>query len=89
MAPTNTPSEPRRIAQIVRLKREHLQAYKDCHAAVWPAVLAEIKDSNITDYSIFLEEESMILFASFKYTGRDLDADMAKMKKNPEVQRWW
>jgi len=82
-------SPPRRIAQIVRLKRDSLQAYKDCHAAVWPAVIQQIKDCNITDYSIFLDERSMTLFASMKYTGSDFDADMEKMKANPEVRRWW
>ena len=81
--------EPRRIASIVRLKREHLQAYKDCHAAVWPAVLQQIKDCNISDYSIFLDEQSMTLFATMKYYGSDFDADMEKMKANPEVRRWW
>ncbi|EMC93466.1 hypothetical protein BAUCODRAFT_125325 [Baudoinia panamericana UAMH 10762] len=82
-------SEPKRIGQIVRLKRESLQAYKDCHAAVWPTVLKQIKDCNISDYSIFLDEQSMTLFASMKYTGSDFDADMNKMKANAEVQRWW
>lgn len=84
-----TMAEPGRIAQIVRLKRESLQAYKDCHAAVWPAVLNQIKDCNISDYSIFLDEDSMTLFATMKYTGTDFEEDMAKMKANPEVQRWW
>ncbi|WPG99546.1 Hypothetical protein R9X50_00236300 [Acrodontium crateriforme] len=81
--------QSRRIAQIVRLKRACLQQYKECHAAVWPAVLEQIKDCNITDYSIFLDETSMILFASMKYTGNDFDADMEKMRANPEVRRWW
>lgn len=80
---------PRRVGQIVRLKRDSLPAYKECHAAVWPAVLEQIKDSNITDYSIYLDEESMILFSSFKYTGNDWDADMERMKQNKEVQKWW
>jgi len=66
-----------------------LQAYKDCHAAAWPAVLAQIKDCNISDYSIFLDETSMTLFATMKYTGTDLDADMEKMRANPEVRKWW
>ena len=82
-------SKPRRIAQIVRLKPESLQAYKDCHAVVWPAVLQQIKDCNISDYSIYLDEQSMTLFATMKYTGSNLDADMEKMRANPEVQRWW
>lgn len=82
-------SEPRRIAQIVRIKPERLDEYKACHAAVWPAVLQQIKDCNIYDYSIFLDERSMTLFASMKWKGADFDADMAKMSANPEVQRWW
>lgn len=85
---TIMPLEPRRIAQIVRLRRESLQAYKDCHAAVWPAVLKQIKDCNIIDYSIFLDESSMTLFATMKYVGDDFDSDMAKMKANPEVRKW-
>ncbi|EMF13698.1 rhamnose mutarotase [Sphaerulina musiva SO2202] len=81
--------EPRRIAQIVRLKRESLQAYKECHDAVWPAVLQQIKDCNIVDYSIFLDDQSMTLFATMKYVGDDYDADMEKMKANPKVREWW
>ena len=82
-------SSPRRIAQIIHIKRDSLQAYKDSHAAAWPAVLKQIKDCNISDYSIYLDEQSMTLFASMKYTGTDFEADMQKMKANPEVQRWW
>ena len=82
-------SGPRRIGQIIRLKRESLQAYKECHAAVWPAVLKQIKECNIIDYSIYLDEQSMILFATMKWNGSDFDADMEKMRANPEVQKWW
>lgn len=84
-----SPAEPKRVAQIVRLKPDSLQAYKECHAAVWPAVLAQIKDCNITDYSIFLDDASMTLFATFKYTGSDWDGDMRRMAENDEVRRWW
>lgn len=41
--------EPRRVGQLVYLKPEHLEEYKKCHAAVWPEVLEQIKDSNIVD----------------------------------------
>lgn len=81
--------EPRRIAQIVKLKPEALKAYKECHAAVWPAVLEQIKDFNIFDYSIFFDDASSTLFASMKWNGEDFEADMERMKANPEVQRWW
>lgn len=81
--------QERRIAQIVKLKPSSVEAYKACHAAVWPAVLAQIKDCNISDYSIFFDEASSTLFAVMKYTGNDYEADMEKMKANPEVRRWW
>ena len=81
--------QPRRMAQIIRLKRESLQAYKDCHKSIWPSIAKQIKDSNISDYSIYLDEDSMILFATMKYTGNDFEADMEKMKQDPETQRWW
>ena len=39
----------RRYAQIVRLKREHIDEYKEVHAAVWPEVLKQIKDCKMED----------------------------------------
>jgi hypothetical protein len=39
----------RRFAQIVKLKPECEQQYKECHANVWPGVLKQIKDCNIED----------------------------------------
>lgn len=82
-------SSPRRFGQIIKLRPECAQAYKDCHAAAWPAVLQQIKDCHINDYSIFLDEKSMTLFATMKYHGTDFEKDMEAMRANPEVQRWW
>lgn len=39
----------KRFAQIVKLKPEFIDKYKDVHAAVWPEVLKEIKNCNIVD----------------------------------------
>ncbi|KAL8313466.1 hypothetical protein RB593_007587 [Gaeumannomyces tritici] len=69
----------RRYAQIVKLKPEHREEYKEVHA----------KACNIVDYSIFHDEESNILFASFKYVGYDYAGDMEKMRDNPKVREWW
>jgi L-rhamnose mutarotase len=83
------------MAQTVRLRPSSLQAYKECHAAVWPAVLQQIKDCNISDYSIYLDDSTLgptgyyTLFATMKYDGADFAADMEKMKASPEVRRWW
>lgn len=91
----------RRIAQIVRLKPAHVQAYITCHNKVWPGVLQQITECKIVDYSISLDrtpvqmtingrtEECYTLFASMKYVGDDWEGDMAKMQANEEVRRWW
>ncbi|KAF4629685.1 hypothetical protein G7Y89_g8463 [Cudoniella acicularis] len=82
-------NQGRRIAQIVKLKPECVEKYKECHAKVWPEVLKQIKNSNIEDYSIFHDPGTGILFASFKYVGYDWAGDMERMRENAKVQEWW
>ncbi|KAF2145793.1 uncharacterized protein K452DRAFT_221121 [Aplosporella prunicola CBS 121167] len=83
-------TKPVRVAQLVYLRPECLEEYKRCHAAVWPDVLAQIRDSGIRDYSIFLTPVPRpTLFATFKYVGTDWDADMACMGANERVRAWW
>jgi L-rhamnose mutarotase len=45
----STNQGPRRIGQWLYLRPECIEEYKKCHAAVWPDVLEQIKDSNIRD----------------------------------------
>ncbi|OAL43505.1 L-rhamnose 1-epimeras-like protein [Pyrenochaeta sp. DS3sAY3a] len=92
--PSTTNQGPRRIGQWIYLRPECIDEYKKCHAAVWPEVLEQIKDSNVRDYSIYLSftpapSPRPFLFASFKYVGSAFDADMARMAANPKVQEWW
>jgi L-rhamnose mutarotase len=82
-------TQPRRFGQIIRIKPECVEAYKNCHAAAWPAVIEQIKDCNIYDYSIYFDDQSHTLFATMKWNGTDFDADMERMKSNPEVRLWW
>ncbi|KAI1212843.1 rhamnose mutarotase [Annulohypoxylon truncatum] len=79
----------RRIAQVVKLKPEFVDKYKEVHAAVWPEVLQQIKDCNIQDYSICHDPGTGILFATFKYVGYDYSGDMERMRGNPKVREWW
>ncbi|EKG21338.1 Rhamnose mutarotase [Macrophomina phaseolina MS6] len=65
--------EPRRIGQFVYLKPECLEEYKKCHAAVWPEVLEQIKDSNIVDCKSLLREKQAQRFASAKQGTRCTD----------------
>jgi L-rhamnose mutarotase len=76
-----------RYGQILKVRPEHRDDYVRQHAQVWPAVLEQIRRSNIRNYSIYLRDG--ILFAYFEYVGDDFDADMRAMAADPETQRWW
>lgn len=78
-----------RMAQIIGVRPEEIDRYKEIHAAVWPEVLATIAACNIKNYSIFLREPESLLFAYFEYHGTDYAADQAKMAADPKTQEWW
>lgn len=78
-----------RIAQVIALAPESVERYRELHAAVWPGVLATISACAITNYSIFLREPELLLFAYFEYRGEDLAGDLAAMAADPVTQEWW
>ena len=79
----------KRYGAVLGLKPEAIAEYKRIHADVWPEVLKQIKDSKISNYSIFLREPENLLFAYYEYHGDDHAADMAAMAANPATQKWW
>lgn len=62
------------------------QAYKNRHDAVWPELSSLLKAAGISDYSIFLDEENHVLFATLK---RDIGHTMDELSSHPVMQRWW
>lgn len=76
-----------RVAQVIRVKPEHIEEYKRLHADVWPEVLDRIRRSHIRNYSIHLHGD--LLLAYFEYDGEDLEADMALMAADEATRRWW
>lgn len=94
-------SQPRRSAQSVLLKPSRLDDYIACHKEVWPEVLKQIRDCNIIDYSIHLDdtlrphpadangEKYFTLYATIKYVGSDWEGDMRTMRENKKVREWW
>lgn len=80
----------RRFGTVIGLDPSLVDTYRQLHADVWPAVLAQIARSNIRNYSIYLREPpENLLFAYFEYHGVDFDADMALMAADPDTQQWW
>jgi L-rhamnose mutarotase len=78
----------KRYAQVIGIKPDRLEVYKQLHLAVWPAVLSQIHDCNMRNYSIYLHGNHT-LYAYFEYIGTDFEADMAKMAADPMTQEWW
>jgi L-rhamnose mutarotase len=78
-----------RVAQVVGLAPEAVERYKELHASVWPDVLRTIRACGIRNYSIFLREPELLLFAYFEYIGEDYEADQAAMAADPVTQEWW
>ena len=77
----------KRYGCVIIVKPHEISEYKRYHAAVWPEVLAMIRQCNIRNYSIFLKDD--FLFGYFEYFGTDYAADMAKMEADPKMQEWW
>jgi L-rhamnose mutarotase len=78
----------KRFGQLIGVKPERYDEYVRAHAAVWPGVLAKIRDCNIRNYSIYAFHRDT-LFAYFEYVGDDYEGDMQRMADDPETQRWW
>lgn len=78
-----------RMGMVIGLKPDMIDEYKRLHAAVWPEVLAQIAQSNIRNYSIFLREPESLLFGYWEYHGDDFKADMARMAEDSKTQEWW
>jgi len=60
--------------------------YKRRHDAIWPELVALLKEAGVSDYSIHLDEETNILFGVL---WRSDDHKMDDLPKHPVMRRWW
>ena len=77
----------KRYGQVLKVKAEKEEYYKELHAKPWPGILKTIRECDIRNYSIYLRDG--YLYSYYEYIGEDYEADMAKMAADPETQRWW
>lgn len=70
----------------MRLKPGCVAEYKRRHDELWPELAAVLREAGISDYSIFLDEDTLTLFA----VRRESDsAKAALLGEHPTVRRWW
>lgn len=76
----------KRIGFVMQLNKDAEAEYKKRHDELWPELSSLLKESGITDYSIFLHEQTGQLFGCLKI------ADEKKMKElphHPLMKKWW
>ncbi|RKD89932.1 L-rhamnose mutarotase [Mangrovibacterium diazotrophicum] len=75
-----------RLAFKMYLNEGQKEEYKKRHDEIWPELKKLLKDAGVSEYSIFLDEETNILFAFQKVSG---DGGSQDLGKTEIVQKWW
>lgn len=70
----------------MQLNEGQVQEYKQRHDNIWPDLVRLLKESGISDYSIFLHEDTNSLFAVLRRTA---DHTMDSLPLEPVMQQWW
>ena len=75
-----------RNAFKMQLKPGYEAEYKKRHDEIWPELAEELSKAGVSDYSIFLDEETLTLFAVQKLAD-DNTAD--ELPETAIVKKWW
>jgi L-rhamnose mutarotase len=75
-----------RLAFKMKLNKGQKEAYKKRHDELWTELKVLLKKSGVSEYSIFLDEETHTLFAFQKVSGEGGSQDLAN---NEVVKKWW
>lgn len=70
----------------MKLKPGTVEEYKRRHDELWPELGEALGEAGIYDYSIFLDEETLHLFAVLKLKD---DNNIAELPTKPVMQKWW
>jgi len=76
----------KRNAFKMKLKSGFKAEYQARHDKIWPELKDEISKAGVSDYSIFLDEETLTLFA-VQMLSDDNTAD--ELPNNPVIRKWW
>jgi len=76
----------KRNAFKMKLKPGFEAEYKKRHDDIWPELSKELSNAGVSDYSIFLDEETSTLFAFQKLTKNNTSN---LLSENNIVKKWW
>lgn len=70
----------------MKLKPGFEAEYQKRHDEIWPELSEVLAAAGVSDYSIFLDAETLTLFATWKLTDGNTTADLPN---HPVVKKWW
>lgn len=70
----------------MKLKPGTVAEYRLRHDEIWPELSALLSEAGIHDYSIFLDEATLDLFAVLKLREGH---DIAALPQHPVMRKWW
>jgi L-rhamnose mutarotase len=74
------------VAFRMQLKPGMAAEYRRRHEQLWPELAAALREAGIHDYSIFLDEQTLHLFAVLKLReGHRRE----QLPHHPVMRRWW
>lgn len=76
----------KRLAFKMYLNEGQKEEYQKRHNEIWPELKTLLKEAGVSEYSIFLDEETNTLFAFQKVAG---DGGSQNLGQTEIVQRWW
>ncbi len=74
------------LAFKMKLLPGYADEYKKRHDLIWPELKSLLRTYGISDYSIFLDDESQFLFG--KMTVENV-ASLTSLPESPLMKKWW
>jgi len=76
----------KRLAFTMQLHADKREEYKNRHDNIWPELVLLLNEVGVSNYSIFLDENTNILFGVLYCD--NLEA-FDKLPASPVMQKWW
>ncbi|MCP4298615.1 MAG: L-rhamnose mutarotase [Proteobacteria bacterium] len=75
-----------KVAFKMKLNSGQIEEYKKRHDEIWPELSQLLSDAGVYDYTIFIDEETNVLFAVQRLKEGHTAADLPQ---NELVKKWW
>lgn len=75
-----------RLAFKMKLHEGRAAEYKARHDIIWPELMNLLKEAGISNYSIFLDEDTHLLLGVMEVEDEQA---LDQLPENPIMKKWW